>query len=118
MKKTVLTFVTSLLLLALSFAATAQQLTVLNPLGHPPAIAKVPMAPRLDTLEGKTIYIVDIGFTDTHQLFTEMADLLSERFPTAKFEVRLKIGTYFDDDPDLWAEVKEKGDAMIIGVGH
>ena len=92
--------------------------TVLNPLGQPPAIAKVPMAPRLDTLDGKTIYIVDIGFTDTHQLFTEMADELGKRFPTTKFVVRLKIGTYFTDDPELWAEIKEKGDGMIIGVGH
>lgn len=117
MKRTVLTLFTALLFVS-SSSVIAQQLTVLNPLGHPPAIAKVPMAPRLDTLDGKTIYIVDIGFTNTHQLFTEMADLLGERFPNSRFEVRLKIGTYFDDDPDLWAEIREKGDAMIIGVGH
>lgn len=98
--------------------AAEKKLTVLNPLGHPPAIAKVPMAPRLDTLDGKRIYIVDIGFTDTHQLFTEMADLLGDRFPNTEFVVRLKIGTYFTDDPELWAEIKEKGDGMIIGVGH
>ena len=39
------------------------------------------MAPRLDNLDGKTIYIVDIGFTDTHQFFTEMQKLLGERYP-------------------------------------
>jgi hypothetical protein len=98
--------------------AEEHKFTVLNPLGQPPAIARVPMAPRIDSLAGKTIYIVDIGFTDTHQLFTEMADLLNERFPDTNFIVRLKIGTYFTDDPKLWAEIKEKGDGMIIGVGH
>ena len=92
--------------------------TVLNPMGQPPAIARVPMAPRLTTLEGKTIYIVDINFTDTHQFFTEMQQLLSEKYPKTTFVVKTKRGTYFDDDPQLWAEIKEKGHAMIMGVGH
>ena len=94
------------------------KITVLNPLGQPPAIARVPMAPRLASLDGKTIYIVDIGFTDTHQFFTEMQKLLSERYPKTNWVVRTKIGTYFDDDPKLWAEIKEKGHGMIMGVGH
>ena len=98
--------------------AADQKLTVLNPLGQPPSIARVPMAPRLDSLHGKTIYIVDIGFTDTHQLLTELQGLLQERYPDTTWIVRNKIGTYFENDPNLWAEIKEKGDAMIIGVGH
>lgn len=76
------------------------------------------MAPRIDNLDGKTIYIVDIGFTDTHQFFTEMQKLLSARYPKTKWTVRTKIGTYFDDDPKLWSEIKEKGHGMIMGVGH
>ena len=104
----------------LVFGSDTQEsrITVLNPLGQPPAIARVPMAPRLTTLEGKTIYIVDIGFTDTHQLLTEMQKVLAERFPKTTWIVRTKIGTYFDDDPNLWSEIKEKGHGMIIGVGH
>ena len=109
------------LTIPLFFSASRAQepkITVLNPLGQPPAIARVPMAPRLKTLEGKTIYIVDIGFTDTHQFLTEMQKLLSERYSKTTFVVRKKIGTYFDDDPNLWAEIKEKGDGMVMGVGH
>ncbi len=106
------------ILAVLPSQAAEQKLTVLNPLGQPPAITRVPMAPRLDTLAGKTIYIVDIGFTDTHQLFTEMQDLLSARFPDTTWVVRTKIGTYFEDDPKLWAEIKAQGHGMIIGVGH
>ena len=98
--------------------AQEPKITVFNPLGQPPAIARVPMAPRLDSLEGKTIYIVDINFTDTHQFFTEMQKLLSERYPKTTWVVRTKIGTYFADDPKLWAEIKEKGHGMIMGVGH
>lgn len=94
------------------------KITVLNPLGKPPVITRVPMAPRISALEGKTIYIVDIGFTDTHQFFTEMQKLLGERYPKTTWVVRTKIGTYFEDDPKLWAEIKEKGHGMIMGVGH
>ena len=44
--------------------------------------------------------------------------MLSAKYPKTKWIVRTKIGTYFDDDPKLWAEIKEKGDGMIMGVGH
>ncbi len=98
--------------------AQAPKITVLNPLGQPPAIARVPMAPRITNLEGKTIYIVDTGFTDTHQFFTEMQKLLSEKYPKTTWIVRTKIGMYADDDPKLWAEIKEKGHGMIMGIGH
>jgi hypothetical protein len=108
-------FLTAPVLLGLS---QEPKITVLNPLGKPPVITRVPMAPRISALEGKTVYIVDIGFTDTHQFFTEMQKLLSERYPKTTWVVRTKIGTYFEDDPKLWAEIKEKGHGMIMGVGH
>ena len=99
-------------------AAQEPKITVLNPLGQPPPIDRIPMAPRIDNLEGKTIYIVDIAFTDTHQLFTEMQKLFSEKYPKTKWEVRTKAGSYGDDDKKLWAEIKENGHGMIMGVGH
>ena len=92
--------------------------TVLNPLGQPPVIERVPMAPRIGDLDGKTIYIVDIGFSATHQLLMELQDLLKIRYPNTTWIVRNKIGTYFNDDPKLWEEIKEKGHGMIMGVGH
>ena len=108
----------SIFLVAGTAMAREEKLTVLNPLGQPPAIARVPMAPRIDSLKGKTIYIVDIGFVNTHQLFTELQSLLKEKYPDTNWIVRTKIGSYFDNDPKLWAEIKEKGQGMIIGVGH
>jgi len=44
--------------------------------------------------------------------------LLNKRFPDTTWVVRTKIGTYFEDDPKLWAEIKTQGHGMIIGVGH
>ena len=112
----------SLLSMLFSFTnvslAKESKITVYNPLGQPPAIERVPMAPRIDDLKGKTIYIVDIGFSGTHQFLVELQDVLQERYPDTKWVLRDKIGTYFNDDPKLWAEVKEKGHGMIMGVGH
>ena len=121
-KLNVSVFIIFVLTIGLAFTTVSQaqepKITVLNPLGQPPAIKRVPMAPRVSDLDGKTIYIVDIGFSATHQLLTELQDLLTERYPDTTWIVRNKIGTYFNDDPKLWNEIKEKGHGMIMGVGH
>ena len=98
--------------------ADQQKITVLNPEGQPPQTPLNPMAPRLDKLEGKTIYIVDVRYPLTHQLFEEMGSVLSERYPNTNWIVKEKAGTYMDDDPELWEEIKAKGDGMIVGIGH
>ncbi len=95
-----------------------EKITVFNPQGIAPPIHLIPMAPRLETLDGKTIYIVDMNFPRTHQFFEEMQKLLASRYPEATWVLRVKIGTYFNNDPDLWSEIKEKGDGVIIGIGQ
>ncbi len=96
----------------------SRKVTVLNPRGRPGPIQLVPMAPRLKTLEGKTVYIVDMNFPRTHQFFEEMQKTLANRYPRTIWVLRVKVGTYFNNDPDLWAEIKAKGDAVIIGIGQ
>lgn len=93
-------------------------ITVLNPAGTPPPITLVPMAPRLDSLDGKTIYLVSVQFPLTRPFFEEMQSLLTERYPNTTWVFKEKAGTYFDDDPELWAEAKEKADGVVMGVGH
>ncbi len=92
--------------------------TVLNPLGTLPPLQLQPMAPRLETLDGKTIYIVDAKFPASEQFGEELVKLLKEKNPKTNFVYKQKAGSYFDDDPQLWAEIKEKGDGMIQYVGH
>lgn len=92
--------------------------TVINPRGQLPAMQQMPMARRLDSLDGKTIYILDVRWPYTHQFTEEMCNLLSERYPDSKFIIREKVGSYMEDDPKLWAEIQEKGDAAIVAVGH
>jgi len=96
----------------------SRKVTVLSPRGVAPPIELVPMAPRLNTLESKTIYIVDMNFPRTHQFFEEMQKLLASRYPNTTWVLRVKVGTYFNNDPELWAEIKEKGHGVIIGIGQ
>lgn len=92
--------------------------TVINPRGQLPAMQQTPMALRLDSLGGKTIYILDVRWPYTHQFIEEMRDVFSERYPDTKFVIRDKAGAYGEDDPKLWAEIQERGDAAIVAIGH
>ena len=52
--------------------ATNGMLTVLNPMGFPPKVTRKPLAPRLDTLDGKTVYLVDCRFDDSDVFLKQM----------------------------------------------
>ncbi len=94
------------------------KLTVLNPRGQPYVTRYVPMSPRPSSLEGKTVYFVDLRFQGGATLLHAMMDWFAEHMPKVKTVYRQKVGDYFKDDPDLWKEIKEKGDAMVTGIGH
>ena len=90
----------------------------MNPMGYPPKITQLGMAPRLDTLEGKTIYLVDVRFDDGDRLLKQMQAWFEENMPGVKTVFVQKAGVYTEDDPKLFEEIKAKGDAMIMAVGH
>jgi len=101
-----------------TLAAEAAKITVVNPRGIQPPIRLIPMAPRNDTLDGKTIYIVDTRYPLTQPFVQEVYSVLKEKYPKTNWVFRNKTGSYFDDDPKLWAEIKEKGQGMIMAIGH
>lgn len=76
------------------------------------------MAPRLDTLSGKTVYLVDTGFGGSGKFLDEMQAWLADHMPAVTTVRRRKSGNVFrgDDSKDLWQEIKERGDAAILGV--
>src|SRR5208337_5689910 len=90
----------------------------LNPKGTPPSIQLLPMAPRLDTLDGKTIYLVSDGFAGADRFLNQIAIWFSKNMPSVKTVYRLKTGGLAGDDPALCAEIKAKGNAMIMAIGH
>jgi hypothetical protein len=99
-------------------APPTHKITVLSPLGTPPPIRLRPMAPRLDTLEGKTIYVVDQGYLGTDNLLKEMIVWFEREYPKTKFVFKRLGMSMGPQPPPLFAEIKERGDAMIMGLGH
>lgn len=80
-----------------------------------PASAR--LAPRLATLENKTVYLVDIGFGGGYNFMLEVQRWFNYNMPSVKTVPRRKPGHVFSDsDNELWQEIKEKGDAVILGV--
>ena len=97
---------------------TARRLSVHNPLGFPPKVTGKPLAPRLDTLVGKTVFLVDCHFDDSGLLLDQVAKWFASHLPTATVKQVTKANMYGRDDPELWTRIKAEGDAAIIGVGH
>jgi len=95
-----------------------QKITVLNPMGTPPPITLKPQAPRLDTLDGKTIYFVNTGYIGTDRLMEVMSEWFKANYPKTNVVVKVSKGGMTNVDKTLWAEIGEKGDAAIVGLGH
>ena len=99
-------------------AAQDAKITVMNPRGILPEIRRIPMAARPATLDGKVIYVVDSRYPRTREFVEELYKVLEEKYPKTTWVLRDKFGGYVDDDPKLWAEIKEKGHGMIMTIGH
>jgi hypothetical protein len=94
-------------------------ITVLNPAIESKMVDRVPLSPRLDTLEGKTLYLVDInwgGPDAASGVFREMQAWFAERVPSLKIVIKKKAGMYSTDDKPLWAEIKKNANAAMIGI--
>ena len=100
-------------------ALTTASTTIHNP-GIPGKLAeRIPLLPRLDSLEGKTLYIVDVqwgGPDAAYSVFEEMQGWFAKNMPSVKTVLRRTKGNIFSDDPELWQEIAEKGDAAIVGI--
>jgi len=100
--------------------ATKPKITVFNPACSSTMVERVPLAPRtFSNLEGKTIYMVDIGWGGPkagYDVFEVMQGWFAERMPSLKTILVKKKGMYSDDDPELWKKIKASADACIIGL--
>jgi hypothetical protein len=94
------------------------QITVLHPMGYPPQVTHKDMAPRLDTLDGKTVYLVDCRFDDSDIFLKQMQAWFAEHMPGVTTVFKPISSVYLKDDPATWEEIKANGNAAVIGVGH
>ena len=94
--------------------------SVMNPAVENKMAERLPLAPRLDTLQGKTVYMVDINWGGPEaalSIFEEIQSWFANNMPGVKTVIKMKRGGYETDDPALWKEISEKqGNAAILGV--
>ena len=99
---------------------TSGLVTALNPAVTPQLATRIPLAPRLDTLDGKTIYLVDTdwgGMGQNGGVLEEMRAWFAEHMPSVKTIMKVKKGNFVTDDPALWKEIADnKGDGVVLGV--
>jgi len=95
------------------------KIRVLNPTPPNRMVDRVPLAPRLDTLEGKTLFLVDIGWGGKDaapSIYKEIEAWFAKNMPSVKVEIRSVKGSYMQDQPELWKEISEKGHAAMVGI--
>jgi hypothetical protein len=96
----------------------SQKISVLNPVGYPPKITAKPMAPRLESLDGKTIYLVDPRFDDSGLFLRQVQSWFADHMPSVTTKLVEMSSVYTKDDPKTWEMIKANGDGAIIGAGH
>jgi hypothetical protein len=102
-------------------ACEERSITVLNPAISSQMVERIPLAPRTDTLEGKTLYLVDLqwgGPQAGYSVFEEMQKWFSRNMPSVKTVLRRSKGGWMGDDPELRKEIgQNKAGGVVIGIG-
>ena len=100
-------------------APSEKKIKVLNPTPPNRMVDRTPLIPRLDTLEGKTIYLVDIGWGGPEaapSIYREMKAWFAQNMPSVKIDTRKTKGFFTQEQPELLKEIGEKGDAAMFGI--
>lgn len=97
---------------------SGRAVSALDPTGFPPKVTAKTAAPRLEALDGRTIYLVDCRFDDSVELLKQVQEWFSAKMPSVTTRLVSLSNVYGRDDPATWTEIQAHGDAAILGVGH
>ena len=94
----------------------SQKIVVHDPRGYPPKVTGKRLAPRLASLDGKVVYLVDCQFDNSDAFMGQMREWFAEHMPNVQTRI-IETKESWVDDPDMRARVAAEGDAAILGVG-
>ncbi len=94
----------------------ADKLTVHDPRGYPPKVTGKRLAPRLESLDGKIVYLVDCLFDNSEAFMDQLQQWFAENLPAVGTRI-VKPRESWVDDPELRKRVEAEADGAILGVG-
>ena len=94
----------------------SERIVVHDPRGYPPKVTGKRLAPRLTSLDGKVVYLVDCQFDNSDAFMEEMRIWFAEHLPNVQTRI-IETRESWVDDPEMRATVEKEGDAAILGVG-
>jgi hypothetical protein len=100
-------------------ACDERLITVLNPAISAKIVERVPLTPRLDTLEGKTIYLYDTqwgGPDAAYSVYQEMQDWFSRNMPSVKTVIHRGPGWMAQDKQIVKEITANRVDGIILGI--
>jgi hypothetical protein len=92
------------------------EIAVHDPRGYPPKVTGKRLAPRLESLDGKVIFLVDCQFDNSDVFMQQMRDWFAEHLPGVQTRI-IETRESWVDDADMRATVAREGDGAILGVG-
>ena len=93
------------------------RITVHDPRGYPPkVVVGKRLAPRLPSVEGRTIYLVDCLFDNSAVFMEQLQQWFGEHLPAVDTRI-IRPKETWADDPDMRAAIVADGDAAILGIG-
>ncbi len=94
----------------------AEKHIVHDPRGYPPKVTGKRLAPRSESMDGKTVYLVDCLFDNSDVFMDELQGWFAAHLPGVDTPI-IRPRQSWVDDPDMRAEVAADGDGAILGVG-
>ena len=91
-------------------------LTVHDPRGYPPKVTGKRLAPRLQTLDGKLVYLVDCLFDNSAAFIEQLRQWFEKNMPKVETRV-IRPRESWVDDPDMRKKIAADGSAAILAVG-
>ena len=94
----------------------AGKITVHDPRGYPPKVVGKRLANRVESLDGKVVYLVDCLFDNADVFMEQLRLWFAEHLPGVTTRM-IKPRESWVDDPEMRGRIAADGDAAIIGVG-
>ena len=81
------------------------------------ALTQDKLAKRLGSLDGKTIYLIDIGYGGSYKFMLAVQRWFETNMPTVKTVRKRTPSTFLSDrDAAFFEDVKANADGAVIGV--